>query len=29
MNITDRGSHFPLGVLSEPAFRREFAEHGF
>jgi RimJ/RimL family protein N-acetyltransferase len=29
VNITDRGAHFPLGVLSEPAFRREFAEHGF
>jgi RimJ/RimL family protein N-acetyltransferase len=28
-NIADRGPHFPLGVLSEPAFRREFAEHGF
>jgi ribosomal-protein-alanine N-acetyltransferase len=29
VNIVDRGPHFPLGVLSEPAFRREFAEHGF
>lgn len=29
MNIADRGPHFPLGVLSETAFRREFAEHGF
>jgi len=28
-NIADRGPHFPLGVLSEPAFRREFAESGF
>jgi RimJ/RimL family protein N-acetyltransferase len=28
-NIADRGPYFPLGVLSEPAFRREFAEHGF
>ena len=28
-NISDRGPHFPLGVLSEPAFRREFSEHGF
>jgi [ribosomal protein S5]-alanine N-acetyltransferase len=28
-NISDRGPHFPLGVLSEPAFRREFAENGF
>ena len=27
--IRTRGSHFPLGVLSEPAFHREFAEHGF
>ena len=29
VNIADRGAHFPLGVLSEPAFRREFAENGF
>jgi ribosomal-protein-alanine N-acetyltransferase len=29
VNIADRGPHFPLGVLSEPAFRHEFAEHGF
>ena len=29
VNIADRGAHFPLGVLSEPAFRREFSEHGF
>jgi RimJ/RimL family protein N-acetyltransferase len=29
LNITDRGAHFPLGVVSEPVFRREFAEHGF
>jgi RimJ/RimL family protein N-acetyltransferase len=29
VKIADRGPHFPLGVLSEPAFRREFAEHGF
>src|SRR5688500_15628198 len=29
VNITDRGAHFPLGVLSEPAFRRQFAENGF
>ena len=28
-NIAHRGPHFPLGVLSEPAFRREFAENGF
>jgi [ribosomal protein S5]-alanine N-acetyltransferase len=29
VTISDRGAHFPLGVLSEPAFRREFAEKGF
>ena len=29
VNIADRGAHFPLGVLSEPAFRRQFAENGF
>ena len=29
LRIADRGAYFPLGVLSEPAFRREFAEHGF
>ena len=29
VNIAERGSHFPLGVVSESAFRREFAEHGF
>lgn len=28
-HITNRGSYFPLGVVSEPAFRREFAENGF
>lgn len=28
-NISDRGPHFPPGVLSEPAFQREFAENGF
>jgi hypothetical protein len=27
--IGNRGHFFPLGVMSEPAFRREFAEHGF
>ena len=27
--IDARGSYFPLGVMSEPAFRREFEEHGF
>jgi RimJ/RimL family protein N-acetyltransferase len=29
IDIRNRGSFFPLGVRSEPAFRREFAEHGF
>jgi ribosomal-protein-alanine N-acetyltransferase len=29
VNIADRGEYFPLGVQSEPAFRREFAENGF
>jgi RimJ/RimL family protein N-acetyltransferase len=28
-NIASRGAFFPLGVQSEPAFRREFAESGF
>ena len=27
--IRSRGAFFPLGVMSEPAFRREFAENGF
>jgi RimJ/RimL family protein N-acetyltransferase len=27
--IADRGAYFPLGVLSEPEFRRRFAETGF
>jgi RimJ/RimL family protein N-acetyltransferase len=27
--IASRGSYFPLGVMSEPAFHREFDEHGF
>ena len=27
--IAARGAFFPLGVMSEPAFRREFAEKGF
>jgi RimJ/RimL family protein N-acetyltransferase len=27
--IRNRGAFFPLGVMSEPAFRREFAEKGF
>ena len=29
VNIAERGEYFPLGVQSEPAFRREFAENGF
>jgi RimJ/RimL family protein N-acetyltransferase len=29
VRIADRGAYFPLGVLSEPAFRGQFAEHGF
>lgn len=28
-HIASRGRFFPLGVVSESAFRREFAEHGF
>ena len=28
-NIRNRGAYFPLGVMSQPAFRREFAENGF
>ena len=28
-NIRNRGVHFPLGVMSQTAFRGEFAEHGF
>ena len=28
-NIRDRGAYFPLGVMSQTAFRGEFAEHGF
>jgi RimJ/RimL family protein N-acetyltransferase len=28
-NIRSRGDYFPLGVQSEAAFRREFAENGF
>ena len=27
--IANRGRYFPLGVVSESAFRREFAENGF
>jgi RimJ/RimL family protein N-acetyltransferase len=29
VNISSRGAYFPLGVGSEPGFRREFAETGF
>jgi [ribosomal protein S5]-alanine N-acetyltransferase len=29
VRIADRGAFFPLGVLSEPAFRGQFAENGF
>ncbi|HEY7847783.1 MAG TPA: GNAT family protein [Candidatus Limnocylindria bacterium] len=29
VDIRNRGSFFPLGVMSEPQFRRDFAEHGF
>jgi RimJ/RimL family protein N-acetyltransferase len=29
IDIANRGDHFPRGVMSEPAFRREFAESGF
>lgn len=28
-NIANRGAYFPLGVLSQTAFRSEFADHGF
>jgi RimJ/RimL family protein N-acetyltransferase len=29
VDIGNRGEFFPLGVLSEPAFRRQFGETGF
>ena len=29
VTISNRGAFFPLGVQSEPAFRRSFSEHGF
>jgi RimJ/RimL family protein N-acetyltransferase len=29
LDIRNRGDYFPLGVMSESRFRREFAEHGF
>ncbi len=28
-DVSNRGAFFPLGVLSEPAFRKQFAEGGF
>ena len=28
IDVKTRGQYFPLGVLSEPAFRRAFSEHG-
>ena len=28
-NIRNRGAYFPLGVMSQTAFRGEFGEHGF
>jgi len=28
-DIRHRGAYFPLGVMSQTAFRREFGEHGF
>jgi [ribosomal protein S5]-alanine N-acetyltransferase len=29
IDIRNRGAFFPLGVQSEPAFRKDFSEHGF
>ena len=29
LDIANRGAYFPLGVRSEPAFRRDFAETGY
>ena len=29
VDLRSRGAFYPLGVMSEPAFRREFAENGF
>jgi RimJ/RimL family protein N-acetyltransferase len=29
IDIGNRGDYFPLGVMSEPKFRGEYAEHGF
>ena len=28
-NLRSRGAYFPLAVVSQPAFRSEFAQHGF
>jgi ribosomal-protein-alanine N-acetyltransferase len=28
-NIRNRGAYFPLGVMSQPDFRGQFAEHGY
>lgn len=28
-DIASRGRYFPLGIVSESTFRREFAENGF
>jgi len=28
-NIRNRGAYFPLGIVSQTGFRKEFAEHGF
>ncbi len=28
-DISNRGALFPIGVMAQPAFRGEFAEHGF
>jgi len=29
IDIRNRGDYFPLGIVGEPEFRRDFAEHGF
>ena len=28
-NLRNRGAYFPLGVTSQPGFRKEFGEHGY
>ena len=28
-DIANRGDYFPIGVMAEPVFRRQFAETGF